>query len=255
MLVLRLSTTHFFFARMEQGRVFEYKKYQLQSHLSLIEQLRDAVDHCPLCQPLPAEGVVVSIVGAYTPVPMADFQEEVCDTFYNYCVNPEVKHRVFYDLIPAANVALLFGLPELTCQAIEDVFEQVHYVSAMSPVMKRMLRHGAPLQLLVNIHEQAVDLMCSEGNRLSMINAYSVQTADDVAYYTLNVINQLGLKPENLRVSVVGSSAERNPIIARLLTFVPHVVPVLPSQEYDHEMASDDELPYDLITYLLSKIK
>lgn len=240
---------------MERGRAFEYHVASLQSHLSLVEQLRDAVDHLSVCQPLPAEGVVVSVVGPYTPVPMADFQEELCDTFYNYCINPEVKHRVFYDIIPASNAVLLFGVPEQTCRVIEDVLGNVHYVSSITPVLKQMLRYGEPRQCLICAHDHSIDLLIFEGVHLNMLNSYKVDSPDDVAYYVLGVFNQFGLNPEQMRISVIGSAAHRNPIISRLADFVSQVVPVLPSQIYDHEMAKEDRLPYDLVAYILSKFK
>ena len=109
MLVLRLSPVSLTLARQEDGRIFEHATLQLHPNSSLVELLREAVATLPVCQPLPAEGVVVSVVGNFTPVPLADFQEEYCDTFYNYSVSPDVKHRAFYDVVPAANMVLLFG--------------------------------------------------------------------------------------------------------------------------------------------------
>lgn len=240
-------------ARQEDGRIFEHATLQLHSNSSLVELLREAVATLPVCQPLPADGVVVSVVGNFTPVPLADFQEEYCDTFYNYSVSPDVKHRVFYDVVPAANMALLFGLPELTCQMIEEVFGEVRYVSAITSVVKHMYRRTSGASMFIYAHEQDVTIMLTEGGKLALLNTYSVQGADDVAYYALSILSQLGIKPDMLALSIAGHASVRNPMIARLQQFVPKVLPVLPTQEFNHEIAAEEALAYDLVTLLLSK--
>lgn len=253
MLVLRLSPISLTLARQEDGRIFEHATLQLHSNSSLVELLREAVATLPVCQPLPAEGVVVSVVGNFTPVPLADFQEEYCDTFYNYSVSPDVKHRVFYDVVPAANMALLFGLPELTCQMIEEVFGEVRYVSAITSVVKHMYRRASGASMFIYAHEQDATIMLTEGGKLALLNTYSVQGADDVAYYALSILSQLGIKPDMLALSIAGYASVRNPMIARLQQFVPKVLPVLPTQEFNHEIAAEETLAYDLVTLLLSK--
>ncbi len=253
MLVLRLSPISLTLARQEDGRVFEYTTLQLQANLSLVEQLREVVATHSVCQPMPDEGVVVSVVGNYTPVPLADFQEEYCDAFYNYSVSPDVKHRVFYDIVPAANMALLFGMPELTCQTIEEVFGEVHYVSAFTAVIKHFYRRELSPKMLIYAHEQDIDVLLMDAGKLSLVNTYAVQGPDDAAYYTLSILSQLGIKHEHITINVAGHSSLRNPIIARLQQFVTKVLPVIPSQEFSHEMTTDETIPYDLVTLLLTK--
>ena len=253
MLVLRLSPVSLTLARQEDGRIFEHVTLQLHPNSSLVELLREAVATLPVCQPLPAEGVVVSVVGNFTPVPLADFQEEYCDTFYNYSVSPDVKHRAFYDVVPAANMVLLFGLPELTCQMIEEVFGEVRYVSAITSVVKHMYRRTSGASMFIYAHEQDATIMLMEGAKLALLNSYSVQGADDVAYYALSILSQLGIKPDMLTLSIAGHASVRNPMIARLQQFVPKVLPVLPTQEFNHEIAAEEALAYDLVTLLLSK--
>lgn len=253
MLVLRLSPVSLTLARQEDGRIFEHATLQLHPNSSLVELLREAVAAQPVCKPLPSEGVVVSVVGNFTPVPLADFQEEYCDTFYNYSVSPDVKHRAFYDVVPAANMALLFGLPELTCQMIEEVFGEVRYVSAITSVVKHMYRRTSGASMFIYAYEQDATIMLMESGKLALLNTYSVQNADDVAYYALSVLTQFGIKPDMLTLSIAGHASVRNPMIARLQQFVPKVLPVLPTQEFNHEIAAEEALAYDLVTLLLSK--
>ena len=101
MLTLRISPTTLSAACLETGKPFAYAPIPLHSHRSLITNLREAVNSIPLLLNRNTRDVQVLVVGSVTPVPLAEFQEEDCDAFYNYCFKPTVPHRVFYDVIPS----------------------------------------------------------------------------------------------------------------------------------------------------------
>lgn len=261
MLTLRISPTTLTAACLETGKPFEFSPIPLQSNRSLIANLQEAVTTIPILKGRAQNEVTqVLTVGSVTPVPLADFQEEDCDAFYNYCFKPEVPHRVFYDVIPAANLMLIFGLPETTCRAIEDVLGEVHYVSALTPVLKQFVQKamlGQGTQLFIYTHERTIDVVLVDNNgRLLFTNSYEVHTATDAAYYAFNIINHHGLKPQETPIHIAGTPELRNPLIAELGKFASHAVPILPSIDFKHhEIASTEGMTYDLITFLLGRKK
>jgi hypothetical protein len=127
MLTLRISSTTLSAACLETGKPFEFSPIPLQSHRSLTANLQEAAAVIPILKERsPNEVTQVLVVGSVTPIPLAEFQEEDCDAFYNYCFKPEIPHRVFYDVVPSANLMLVFGLPETTCKTVEEVLGEVH---------------------------------------------------------------------------------------------------------------------------------
>ena len=127
MLTLRISPTTLSAASLEQGKPFAFAPIPLQSHRSLIANLQEAVSSIDILKERNQnEATQILVVGNATPIPLADFQEEDCDAFYDYCFKPTVPHRVFYDVVPSANLMLVFGLPESTCKAIEEALGEVH---------------------------------------------------------------------------------------------------------------------------------
>ena len=110
MLTLRISSTTLSAACLEMGKPFSFTPLHLQSHRSLIANLQEAVSTTPIFKERnPKEAVQVLVVGNATPIPLSEFQEEDCDAFYNYCFKPMVPHRVFYDVVPTANLMLVMG--------------------------------------------------------------------------------------------------------------------------------------------------
>ena len=261
MLTLRIAPTTLTAACLETGKPFEFAPIPLQSHRSLIANLQEAVTTSPILKRKESnEATQILTVGSVTPVPLADFQEEDCDAFYNYCFKPEVPHRVFYDVIPSANLMLVFGLPETTCCAIEEVLGEVHYVSALTPVLKLFVQkatQGQGTQLFIYTHEKTIDvILVDNSGRLLFTNSYDVNTATDAAYYAFNIINHHGLKPQETPIHIAGTPDLRNPLIAELGKFAPHTVPILPSIDFKHhEIASTEGMTYDMMAFILGRKK
>ena len=260
MLTLRISPTTLSVSCLEQGKPFAFAPVPLQSHRSLIANLQEAVSTISILKERnPREATQVLVVGNVTPIPLADFQEEDCDSFYNYCFKPTVPHRVFYDVIPSANLMLVFGLPESTCKAIEEALGEVHYVAALTPVLKQFVQkstQASGTQLYIYAHEKSVDMTLIDNGRLLIMNSYEVASAADVAYYACNIINHHGLKQQDTPIHIAGASELRNPLIAELGKYATHTLPILPSIDFKHhEIASTEGITYDIITFLLGRKK
>ena len=260
MLTLRISPTTLSVACLEQGKPFAFSPIPLQSHRSLIANLQEAVSTNPvLSERNLSAPTQVLVVGNVTPIPLADFQEEDCDAFYNYCFKPTVPHRVFYDVVPSANLMLVFGLPEATCKAIEEALGEVHYVAAMTPVLKQFVQKSTQepgVQLYIYMHEKIVDIVLLDNGRLLITNSYEVHSAADAAYYAFNIINHHGLKAQDTPIHIAGTPELRNPLIAELGKFASHTLPILPSIDFrHHEIASTEGMTYDLMAFLLGRKK
>ncbi|MBR4128486.1 MAG: DUF3822 family protein [Bacteroidaceae bacterium] len=259
MLTLRISPTTLSAACLEMGKPFAFSPVPLHSHRSLITNLREAVTTLPILTERGNGKVQVLVVGSVTPIPLADFQEEDCDAFYNYCFKPNVPHRVFYDVIPTANLMLVFGLPKTTCSAIEEAFGEVHYEAALTPVLKQFVQKSSlstEVQLYIYAHEKTIDTVLIDNGKLLMINSYEVHATSDAAYYAFNLLKQHGLSPETTHIAVAGTPDLRNPLIAELGKFAPRTVPILPSIDFKHhEIASTEGMSYDLIAFLLGRKK
>ena len=255
-LYLRLSDTHLCFARYEGGREprFDFSAYKMRPLASLMVNLREAIGAEPILQE-PTGTVQVLATGTVTPVPLADFQEEFCETLYDFCFPREAKHRVFYDVLPTANVVLLFALDEAICHTLEETFGSVHYVAGLTPVLRHFSTKGTAVhdkRLFAYCHEQRVDVAAFDHNRLLLVNTFDAHAPVDVAYYLLNAARHLGVEPRRAPLYVAGSPHVRGEVAAELRKYAAQVLPVVPSGEFNrHVVARNDDVPYDLTTLLI----
>ncbi len=257
-LYLRLGENTLHFARYADSRppYFDYCQYRLRSRTSLTVNLKEAIDSEKIFR-TPYHRVEVLAQSPATFVPLSDFQEEDCETIYNYCFPHKQKRRVFYDTIPGANAVLLFSLDENTCQALESVFENVRYLSTQTPVMRHFSTRStdkAHRVAYVYCHEQKVDIAVFEDYRLIIANTYQVYNTADVAYFIMSVARQTGLNPESDPLFVVEPKGTFTSIIDELQQFSTAVRVLSPAEEFkQHVVATTQGVPYDLMTLLIHK--
>lgn len=254
-LYLRLGDDEICFARYEARRetYFEFAPYSVRPNASLAVNLREAKISEPILS-APISKVQVPVVGATTPVPLADFQEEDCETLYNYTFPSETPRRVFYDVLPSANAVLLFSLDETTCRILEEEFGNVHYVSALTPVLRHFSVKGmsAAKRLFAYVQGGMLSVAVFEESKLVVTNTYRMANPVDAAYYVFNVASHQAMKPEEAAFYVAGGPEERESISAELRKYAANVYTINPAGEYNrHIVAMTSGVPYDLMTLLL----
>lgn len=255
-LYLRLSADSLCLARYERGREprFEFAACRVRPQASLSVNLREACRTEPLLQQAASGCVNVLVVGAVTTVPLAEFQEEDCERIYDYCFPVGRRRRVFYDMLPASNVALLFALDEDICRTVEDAFPNVRYVSAQTAVLRHFAEKGLAVgqkRVFVHLHERTADVAIYEDHRLLMLNTYAAAEAVDVAYYTLNVAQNTGADSTATPIYVAGAAALRDAAVAELRKYAGNVCPVNPTAEFNRHIAAvTPGVPYDLTALL-----
>ena len=196
-LYIRITGDDISFAIGKQVEDLQFSVHRLDRRVSFTINLRRAVEAEPLTK-LERVGVDVIVSGAVIAVPLSDFREEDCEPLYDSCFRPAHKHRVFYDTLPTANVVLLYALDDSCCRAIKEKFGKVIYISEQTARLRRysMLSATASAKrIFLHLVHRKLEMSTFEGTRLLMLNTYDTKNADDVCYYTLSVMQALGMSP------------------------------------------------------------
>ena len=257
-LYIRLSDTDIHFASYDEvfPSSFTFCTYHLKPQLTLAMNLREALSSLDMLKQ-PHSHVVVVINTPVTPVPLAEFQEEDCESIHRYCFTHNAHMRVFYDTVPAANVVLVFALEEIICRTLEEAFGNVRYSSVQTALLQHFSGKGIGVgsthkRMFVYVHEGSADVSVFEDSRLCMFNTYPVRTPSDVAYYTFNLAHHLGFNAKTEPVFVAGEELLRIPVVEELGKYAQRVYGVNPEADFNrHIVATTPHVPYDLITLLL----
>lgn len=240
---------------------------------ALLQQVAEKVD----CAPHTPLHVVVN--SAATLVPMADFDEAHCPAYLDFVLPQDAEvltrldaatspertahsattksHRKdFYDVVPASNAVLVFGIDEAICSAIERSWHNVYYVSAQTGLLRRFAsRQEAPNErrCFVHLRERTIDVACFEGNRLLGCNTFDAAQTADVVYYACQMATALDCPPATTPFYLCGAAAQCEALAQTLGDFVRHIEVAQTSDEFAHHpLTTIPQLPFELLTHILS---
>lgn len=270
-LFVRLSTDRVCLARYDahgQGG-FAFSTYRLDSKTPLAVNLKEMTRTEELLN-APGRGGTQVILGTpATFVPLAEFQEQNCETLYDYCFPKEEPRRIFYDVAGAANCVVIFSLKETVCRILEDTFETPNFISTHTPLIRHFAAKGTGntegKRVFVNVRQSNTDLYAFENSRLIFANSFPTESAIDTVYYTLAAAEQLGMNvsrnsenedAETLVKScpfcVSGEETYRRKVCEELGKYVGNILSVNPKAEFNrHAVACTPHVPYDMMTLLL----
>lgn len=254
---LMLAAHHRSSQSESEGRTPVCLQQALSPTLPLEQQLRQLrAGHPTFAR---SASMQVLVVGPSTLVPLAEFDEEQCENIYRFCVLGEEKSksrlRVFYDLLPSSNLALLFALNEEKCQAIEAEFGEVYYVSHITAPLRHLSGKVNPMhrhRVYLHCRETAVDIAIFEDQRLLALNTFPTLTVKDAAYYTFALMQTLGLTPDATPIATYGCETVCEATTRELQKYAPQTGQLYAIAEHHrHPVAQIEGIPFDFATQII----
>ena len=98
----------------------------------------------------------------------------------------------------------------------------LHHTGALLAGLAQQREAGAPRRLYLNPGSQELTLVVL-GQHLEYCNVFACTTAEDVVYYTILVMQELGLDPDRDELTVWGELTPDSAIAGLLRTYVRHV--------------------------------
>jgi len=78
--------------------------------------------------------------------------------------------------------------------------------------------------LIAEVQAHTLDILVIVGDRVQLLNRYSLNDPSDFIYHTLNTMRQLGLNPETIPVYLSGIIHEEHPLKELLVKYIRNVV-------------------------------
>ena len=134
--------------------------------------------------------------------------------------------QAFHQRIQGFDARLIFGLePELYHMAAH-LFQNPVVLHAVGAQLERAsLESSIGNQPTVSLHlsQRELDILVYSGKKLLLQNSFPVNTADEVLYYTLFVLERLELMPDQVNLEIFGSADPRSGALLRLKDHLPQL--------------------------------
>ncbi len=249
-LVIRVSRYSLSFSTTN-GNDVVYEPYSLKSSISIAANMREALHQVPMLSQ--AFGRVLVMVD--TPVLMVPsdlFVQDEMEALYYHTFTRQDQQVVMHTVLPELNCVAVFTMPKDLRTVITDTFSNVQVLPAFTPLWRHLNQRsyiGSRFKLYTYYHDKSIDVFCFAQNRFKFYNSYEVNTSEDVMYYVLSVVKQLGIIPEHDELYICGDFPDRDKLKLELERFVKRVFIINPAGEFNRvSVAQIEGIPYDLIT-------
>ena len=254
-LTIRISRDSLAFAALvaqtETENPIVYEPYVMRSGISMAANLREAFKGAGLM----AMGITRARVMVDAPVlmiPVEQFDENtMTDKYYHAYLDSE-QHMVLYNVLPNLNAVAVFAMNRDLKAVIDNNFEDVQYIAALTPVWRHLHQRsfsGQHTKLYGYFHDRKVDVFAFRQNRFRFCNQFDTNHAHDALYFLLYVWQQLMLDAGQDEMHLVGDIPEREWLTGELKKFVQRAFVINPSADFNRAPATQIKgMPYDLMT-------
>ncbi len=96
----------------------------------------------------------------------------------------------------------------------------VHHSEVLLNSVSRLSRNNSGKQLFLNIRQNEIDVIVTEGKKLILMNSFNRNSNEDVLYYTLFVCEQLGIDPERTPFTLLGEIEKESALYKLLYNYI-----------------------------------
>ncbi len=98
----------------------------------------------------------------------------------------------------------------------------LHHTSALLAGLGRQREAGAPRRLYLNLSPDNLTLVVI-GQQLEYCNVFAYTTAEDILYFTILVMQEIGLNPDEDQVTIWGELTHDSAVFDLLRTYLRHI--------------------------------
>jgi len=251
-LTIRIGRNTLAFATLEgEGQGIAYEPFVVKSGISMAANLREAFKTADLLLQAPPR-VRVAIDSNTLIVPVEQFEEGDIETLHRHAFPGHEQETVFYNVLPDLNSVAVFSMNKDLKLVIDDHFQDVRLVTAISPVWRHLHQRsftGTREKLYGYFHEKRLEVFCFQQNRFRFCNSYDAGRTKDAQYFLLYIWNQLSMNSESDELHLVGEIPDEDTLLPALREFIQNVYVINPVADFNnHEATEIKGMPYDLVT-------
>jgi hypothetical protein len=113
------------------------------------------------------------------------------------------------ELLPHMESVLIYALPSCILAALQASFPEAEISNASGQMIENLFKTSqiqtGDGMLYANVGGTWVEIICIENNKLRYINSFNYRTREDLAYYIIFVMEQLGLNPDTITLVLMGN--------------------------------------------------
>jgi len=142
-----------------------------------------------------------------TLVPPGFLSEETMEDYFRLNHRLETSEIIATQVIPVGEMSALYAVPACIDQIAVKRLNGIKAGSSATILIQSLLRANAHIlarQVFVNVWSNNLDIIVIQGRRLLYFNSFRKNAPEDLVYYLVYVLEQMGFIPAEEEVTLMG---------------------------------------------------
>ncbi len=142
----------------------------------------------------------------YSIIPYLFFKKEEAAEMLKF-QHPDLdkNNTVLFNFLEAWDAVNIFSIPKTLADVLQQFLPEITIEHHLTTFLTDYIALQNEKYLHIWIRPDEMDVVAINSNNLQLINTYNYSTPEDFTYHTMNVIQQLGLNPEDCKVILYNS--------------------------------------------------
>lgn len=163
----------------------------------------------------------------YTLIPENLFAESAAREVLTFNTAVDASEKVFTDPLPSFKARNIYAIPQAFDDSLKKYFHStrlVHHTSVLVEGIqqgyKTMLNHP---RVFLNVRYGHFDMVVMDQYNLKFLNSFVFRCPEDLGYFTLFSLDQLGIRADRAHVVLMGDIRKNTPLSQLIHTYLRQV--------------------------------
>ncbi len=160
-----------------------------------------------------------------TLVPSALFKKEDAEKYFQFNFN-RAPANIYSENIRAFDMMNVFSVPASVNDCINHLFDNPsvhHHSTALLEGLHLAVRKSNEKLFLLNVRNGYIDIVVTEGRKLTLVNSFPYNNVDDLVYYVMFVCDRLQLNPETITTFIFGEAEKESAVHSMLYKYIRNI--------------------------------
>jgi hypothetical protein len=142
-----------------------------------------------------------------TLVPAGFLRNETMDSYFRFNHSLDATEELRSQLIAIGEMTAVFALPSCIKRVSDGWFAGINISCNAAVLIQHLLTansHILTRQVFINVWAEYFDIIIIQGYKLLYFNTFRKQAAEDLVYYAIYVLEQMGFIPAEEEVTLMG---------------------------------------------------
>lgn len=143
-----------------------------------------------------------------TLLPLPLFDQNNYQSNYAFNFTNTTGEEVLYTALPVSDAVLLYGVPAGLVDSLKKRYPIARFYHSNFPLLTAFINKYRNTDnqgsVLANFRNGAMDILILNERKLQLLNSYNCKSDEDVLYFLVFAIEQIGLNPETVELHLSG---------------------------------------------------